>query len=329
MNGSSPPNIVDLFSGVGGLSLGSARAGFVVRGAVDNDPRANDAHKRNFPNTLHLNTDIAQLTGAELKRRLQLNGDSITGILGGPPCQGFSPIGRRDKNDTRNMSFVHFFRIVSEVQPKFFLAENVPGIMQDIYGGIREQAFSYLSGEYDILPEMHLSANEYGAATTRKRVFFFGYLADQMDPLTIDSFDSPSDVETVHVKDALCGLPAIIDPDWQKEDQSWRVVGVYPNGSFGQRLHGHIPSGIGDQEALRRLSCRNEVSGFLGTAHSVEVAERYANTESGKYDSISKSYRLDPNGFCPTLRAGTGPQQGSFQAVRPIHPTERPSNHAT
>ncbi len=51
-------NIVDLFSGVGGLSLGSARAGFVVRGAVDIDPQANDAHKRNFPNTVHLDADI-------------------------------------------------------------------------------------------------------------------------------------------------------------------------------------------------------------------------------------------------------------------------------
>ena len=89
------PNVVDLFSGVGGLSLGSARAGFVVRGAVDNDPRANDAHKRNFRNTIHLNIDITKLTGAELKRRLQLDDDSITGILGGPPCQGFSTIGRR------------------------------------------------------------------------------------------------------------------------------------------------------------------------------------------------------------------------------------------
>ena len=257
-------NIVDLFSGAGGLSLGSARAGFVVRGAIDNDMKANDTHKRNFPKTAHLNVDIAKLTGVDLKRRLSSNGESITGIIGGPPCQGFSAIGRRDKHDARNMSFVHFFRIVSEVQPKFFLVENVPGIMQDIYSETRERAFSFVNGKYDILPEMHLSANEYGAATNRKRVFFFGYLTDEMEPLTVDSFDSPSDNETVYVKDALFGLPIKIDPDWQKEDQSWKVVGVYPSGSFGQRLHGHIPSGVGDQEALRRLTCRNEVSGFMG-----------------------------------------------------------------
>jgi len=56
--------------------------------------------------------------------------------------------------------------------------------------------------------------------------------------------------------------------------------------------------------------------------HSTRVAERYAMTAQGKYDPVSRSYKLYPNGFCPTLRAGTGPDHGSFQAVRPLHPTE-------
>lgn len=315
-------NIVDLFSGAGGLSLGSARAGFAVRGAVDNDPKANDTHKRNFPKTTHLNVDIARLTGDELKRTLFSNGESITGIVGGPPCQGFSVIGRRDRDDARNKLFVDFFRIVSEIRPRFFLVENVPGIMQGKYDETRERAFSFVCSKYEILPEMHLSANQYGAATNRTRVFFFGYINSEMDPFTVDNFISLPDVKTVYVKDALFGLPTRIDPDWQKEVQSWQVVGAYPNGSFGRRLRGHVPSGIGDQKALRRLKRRNEVSGFLGTAHSTEVVDRFAKTKRGTYDSISKSYRLDPDGFCPTLRAGTGPDQGSYQSVRPIHPTE-------
>ena len=165
-------NIVDLFSGAGGLSLGAARAGFVVRGAIDNDPKVNEIHKRNFPNTLHIDTDIANLSGTDLTCKLDLDDDSILGIVGGPPCQGFSAIGRRDKNDFRNMSFFQFFRIVSEVQPKFYLVENVPGIMQDMHDEIREQAFSLVSGNYHVLSELYLSANEYGAPTNRKRVFF-------------------------------------------------------------------------------------------------------------------------------------------------------------
>ena len=315
-------NIVDLFSGVGGLSLGSARAGFVVRGAVDIDPKANDAHKRNFPSTVHLDADIGGLTADTLRLGLQLDGENIAGIIGGPPCQGFSSIGRRNKDDIRNESFVDFFRLVSEVRPKFFLAENVPGIMQDSYDEIREQAFSLVDARYNVLPPLELSANDYGAATKRKRVFFFGYLQDEMDPLTIDSFKAPSDIETVHVKDAFHGLPSIIDPRWQKEEQSWQVVRDYRNDSYALRLQGHVPTGVGHPKALRRLLCSHEISGFLGTAHSDAIAERYAKTPQGKYDSISKSYRLDPDGFCPTLRAGTGPDQGSFQAVRPIHPTE-------
>ncbi len=315
-------NVVDLFGGVGGLSLGAARAGLTVRGVVDIDPSALNAHSRNFPNAVHLNTDVAGLTGQTLKRQLNLSGHKIAGIIGGPPCQGFSAIGRRDRHDARNLSFVEFFRIVSEALPRFFLAENVPGIMQQRYREIREQAFSFVERKYAILPPMKLAANEYGAATTRRRVFFFGYLPDAMGRLMADSFKVPPGVKTVYVKDALRGLPTQIDPLWQREEQSWQVVHTNGKGNYAQRLRGHVPPGVGDQIALERLRRDNKVSGFLGTAHTARVAKRYADTQQGKYDSISKSYRLHPDGFCPTLRAGTGPEQGSFQAVRPIHPTE-------
>ena len=315
-------SIIDLFSGVGGLSLGAARAGFTIRGAIDNDPIANEDHKRNFPNTVHLETDISTLTGIDIVHELNLGKGRIAGIVGGPPCQGFSSIGRRNKDDSRNTAFVHFFRIVSEVEPTFFLVENVPGIMQRTYDRIREDAFTYVRGKYELLPAMVLSANDYGAPTNRKRVFFFGFLPDAIPTLTIDSFKPPSNADVVHVKDALEGLPVTINPSWQNEEQSWRIVDAYAGSSFGQRLHAHIPPGVGDQDALQRLSLRNEVSGFLGTAHTSEVARRYSETQRGNYDTISKSYRLDPDGYCPTLRAGTGPDQGSFQAVRPIHPTE-------
>ena len=275
-----------------------------------------------FPNTVHLDADVAALTGQVLRHRLNLNNGDISGIIGGPPCQGFSTIGRRERDDSRNMLFVDFFRIVSEVLPKFFLAENVPGIMQDSYREIRQRAFSLVESKYTILPPMTLVASEYGTATVRKRVFFFGYLPDAMEPLTEDTFKAPPGVETVYVKDALYGLPTKIDPNWQKEEQSWRVLHAREKGNYAQRLHGHVPLGVGDHIALKRLRSGSEASGFLGTAHTPRVAKRYAKTECGKRDSVSKAYRLDPDGFCPTLRAGTGPDQGSFQAVRPIHPTE-------
>lgn len=315
-------NIIDLFSGAGGLSLGAARAGFTIRGAVDTDTEAINAHKRNFPKTPHLQTDVSELTGQGLRLSLGLNNGDLTGIIGGPPCQGFSTIGKSDRADTRNDLFTAFFRVVSEAHPRFYLAENVPGIMNDKYSDVRAEAFSYVEDEYVPLPPLIVSANNYGAPTTRTRVFFFGYLPDEMKPLTLYSFNPPPNVETVHVQDAFQGLPIKIKPTWQTEGQSWRIVHANGNGYYSSRLHGHTPDQVGDPVALERLRNENRVSGFLGTAHSKAVAERYAATECGKYDQVSKSYRLDPKGFCPTLRAGTGPDHGSFQAVRPLHPTE-------
>lgn len=315
-------NVVDLCSGVGGLSLGASRVGFAVCGAVDTDTEAISAHKRNFPQTIHLQTDISELTGQSLRSLLALNNGDLAGIIGGPPCQGFSSIGKNHKDDARNKLFPKFFRLVAEALPKFYLAENVPGILREKNSETLAEALSYVEDKYVVLPPMAFTASDYGAPTARTRIFFFGYLKDEMEPLTSDDFKPPSEVEVVLVKDAFHGLPIKIEPEWQTEEQSWRVVHVHGNGRYASRLHGHVPLGLGDPIALQRLRNESQASGFLGTVHSKKVAERYAITEPGKSDPVSRSPRLDPDSFCPTLRAGTGRDHGSFQAVRPLHPTE-------
>ena len=314
--------VVDLFSGAGGLCLGAARAGFVVRGAVELDPQAMSAHRLNFPSTIHLETDVAKLTGRNLRASLGLCNGDLVGIIGGPPCQGFSCIGKNHKDDPRNRLFEEFFRIIGEARPKFFLAENVPGIMNEKHSRIRERAFSYVEDKYVILPPMVMSANDYGAPTMRTRVFFFGYLPNEMESLVIEDFNPPANAESVRVREALRGLPTKINPNWQEEEQGWRVVGVHGEGFFASRLHGRVPPGVGDSRALERLREERRASGSLGTIHSRKVAGRYARIEPGRRDPVSKSHRLDSDGFCPTLRAGTGHDRGRFQAVRPLHPTE-------
>ena len=322
MAGKATTNVVDLFSGAGGLSLGAARAGFTVRGAVDTEKEAVKAHKHNFPQTTHLQTDVSKLTGQSLRESLGFKNGDLAGIISGPPCQGFSFIGHNSKNDPRNKLFPEFFRIVAESQAKFYLAENVPGILHEKNSEILNKALSYIEDKYVTLQPMVLTASDYGAPTARTRVFFFGYLKDEMETLTSEDFKPPTDVEIIHVKDALHGLPIKVKPTWQTEKQSWRVVRVHSEGYYASRLHGHVPQGVGDPIALGRLKNERRASGFLGTVHSKPVAERYAAIECGKCDPISRSYRLDPHGFCPTLRAGTGRDHGSFQAVRPLHPTE-------
>ena len=217
-------NVVDLFCGVGGLSLGAARAGFTIRGGIDTDHKALNTHFKNFPMTVHINADVASLTGRSICSQLGLK--NIDGIIGGPPCQGFSSMGKGDLQDARNILFAEFFRLVSEIKPKFFLAENVPGIMRDIYQGIRDQALSFVQHEYNIMQPMELAAHEYGAPTTRRRVFFVGFRKGVVNMPESECFRPGPNTGMVRVKDALRGLPTNINPNCQTEESGWRVASI-------------------------------------------------------------------------------------------------------
>lgn len=315
------PQVIDLFSGAGGFGLGATRAGFNLAGAVEIDPRAISVHRRNFPNSPLLKKDLSTTSGEEILHEFNLEISGVDGIIGGPPCQGFSLMGQGNACDPRNQLFVHFFEIINHVAPKFFLAENVPGILHPKNSHLIERALSKVD-KYEIIdPPIRLVAKDFGVPTTRVRVFFFGYLRDQFNAVKPEEL-LPKDAQLVYVKDALKGLPRKIDPHWLREEDGWREIDKELDGIFGSKLHGHIPDGVGDKAAIVRLKGKREVSGCLGTRHSKEIMNRYSKIKRGEVDTISRSRRLDPNGFCPTLRAGTGTDKGSYQAVRPLHPTE-------
>lgn len=314
--------IVDLFAGVGGLSLGAARAGFDVALAVESDKHAILSHKANFPNTKHFSKDISLLVGAEILHESRLDLSAIDGIVGGPPCQGFSVIGKRDAVDTRNNLFIKFFQLVMECQPKFFVAENVPGILNGKYESIRQEALSYVTNNYVTLAPLKLKASDYGAPTNRERVFFIGYRRDAIKQLVAKDFDSSKELAPVFVDEALRGLPAEIQDDWISEESSWQEIQALPSSRFWSKITGEIPDGVGNPEAIQIYQEQRLISGCFGTRHAPEIRMRYNQLQPGQQDTISKSVRLKLNGFCPTLRAGTAADKGSFQAVRPIHPIQ-------
>jgi DNA (cytosine-5)-methyltransferase 1 len=319
-NGKGKPCVIDLFAGVGGLSLGAARAGFTVALAVERDKHALAAHLKNFPNVEHSSADIRRLTGKKLLKLVGLKKGKIDGIIGGPPCQGFSTIGHRRVADSRNNLFQKFFTLVAECKPKFFVAENVLGILDEQYADIREQAFSLVSGDYTMLEPIQFKASDYGAATSRERAFFIGYRADSVAPISKTDFEAKK-AKAVTVKTALHGLPRIFSK-WLSEEQGWRwLVEPMPQSDFAERIINGIPQDVGDSEAIRLYNEEGAVSGCLGTQHTAKVAARYARLKPGGKDDISKSVRLKADGLCPTLRAGTAADKGSYQAVRPIHPT--------
>jgi len=317
---SKEPIVIDLFAGVGGLSLGAARAGFKVGAAVEIDKFALATHGINFPNTAHVGKDIGSLSAETLLSDVRLKAKSVDGLIGGPPCQGFSSMGRRQSDDPRNSLLGSFFRLVDEIRPKFFLAENVLGLLAERNAGILEQALSLLPKNYRLLTPLKIKANEYGAPTTRTRVFFIGYDPDRMNSMDESDFQPLKERVDIRVANALINLPSL-QSHWATEQESWRVVGELGNSGFHKRMKGFVPKNVGNREAINALRRKRLVSGFLGTVHTPETVLRFAQLKHGEVDAVSKSLRLDPKGYCPTLRAGTGPERGSYQAVRPVHPS--------
>ena len=320
-------NIVDLFAGAGGLSLGAARAGFDVIAAVEIDSNAMNTHRCNFPNTNHIQADISRLNGAVLLDMLGVEANEIDGIIGGPPCQGFSSIGHGNIHDQRNQLFVKFFELVEDLQPIFFMAENVPGIMNEKYDAIRERAFSHVA-HYNMLPPIKVVASEYGAPTSRTRFFFIGYLEDpRINAIELADIEDMKVVERdmTKVGKALEGLPADIvfnrnsDGVMQLEAAYFEGEGRTQSDFFYQRVTGMRPNGVGNHEYIINYEREHWINGCQPTNHSDTVRQRYSRLSYGERDHISKSTKLDPYKFCPTIRAGTGPEKGSYQAVRPIH----------
>lgn len=321
---SNTSKVIDLYSGVGGLSLGAIKSDFDLVCAVELEERAVESHKRNFLRSKHLPSNIATLSGKSILRAAGMQNSELSGLIGGPPCQGFSVIGKRKATDTRNNLFSDFFRLVNETRPAFFLAENVPGILNPKYDEIRKNAVKTVEKYYDVLEPIKINASEFGAATTRTRVFFIGVRRDVAGAEDIiDAISGMRITSPTFVKDALAGLPVKISGSWNSFEFSWQKaeLKVNSNNPYIKALN-EMVEGMGDSVAIARFQNEEKISGCFATEHSEAIIRRYGELLPGKQDRISKSIRLKENGFCPTLRAGTDNTKGSYQAVRPIHPIE-------
>lgn len=303
--------ILDLFSGCGGFSLSAKMAGFEVVTSIDIDPDITSKYEINFPDSNLLLTDISKLNGNSL---LQKIGSRPDGIIGGPPCQGFSLIGRRQKNDPRNALLYHYFRIVKELQPAFFIMENVPGLMSSESKSLLDEGLSLISGTYNIAVKGIFNAADYGAATNRKRFIVTGY-----NPHYVDKPDAWKRRPKVSVKEAISDLPHLRN---LKESEDGQVYGAYrDNPSMYASQLRKIPRGISRLHPSIPWLSSGYVSGCATTQHTVLVERRFARVKPGESDSISRYVRLRLDEPSITLRAGTGRDKGSYQAARPIHPS--------
>ena len=166
-------HIIDLFCGAGGLSLGFEMANFKIELAIELEENYYRAYRRNHSETLSLNKDITLLNCEEISDKY-LKNKEIDGIIGGPPCIGFSSVGNRRPDDPRNMLIFYFIQWVKYFKPKFFVMENVPGILSMGKGKVVEKVVNmYKEMGYNCKMEILLAA-DYGVPQLRQRVFFIG-----------------------------------------------------------------------------------------------------------------------------------------------------------
>ena len=294
---------VSLFCGSGGFTSGAYRAKFKVPVAYDLDPILTSSFEDNFPQTELVLGDISELAGSTIT---QAAGGAVDGLFGGPPCQGFSTIGRRELEDPRRLLVGQFFRLVDEVKPTFFVMENVVGLNQGQAASVLEQAQELVSKDFDVLPPLVLDASDFGAATRRKRLFSIGINLTRADKFSIQLLNNHKRPAAT-VEDAIKDLedPAFVSENSEGQD-TWRVSYNGPVSQYAQLL-------------------RSEDLLFTGnrrTVHTEAVKKRFLATEPGRIDAIGRHPRLQWLSTCPTLRAGTGSDKGSYQSVRPIHPGE-------
>jgi DNA (cytosine-5)-methyltransferase 1 len=315
----SRPTFVDLFSGCGGFGLGAELSGFKNIASVDIDANLQYSYKLNFPNSKVYLADVSKLDKNFWSSAI---GDIRPDlVIGGPPCQGFSRIGLGKPEDPRNTLISHFFRQVLLLNPKFFVMENVEGILDQKNQSILEEAINLVRGNYNLIGPIKINALDCGAATSRKRVLVIGCHKDLSLPPIQERLILPT-MHPVTVAEAISDLPS---PDTLASIANngydwWNYNKENKPSKYAKELKKSAPN-VGAKFAVDMLKA-GLVSGVMRTKHTEAVLRRFTQTPPGTVEEISRFPRLSWKGHCPTLRAGTGSDKGGFQAMRPIHPQE-------
>jgi DNA (cytosine-5)-methyltransferase 1 len=324
------PIAIDLFAGAGGMTLGFEQAGFDVLASVEIDPVHCATHKYNFPFWEVICKSVTDISAAEIRIRAGIGDRPIDAVFGGPPCQGFSTIGKRALDDQRNHLVFHFLRMVLELQPKYFVMENVKGLTigkhKQFLAEIMEEFESkgyQVEQNYQVLNACH-----YGVPQHRERLFLLGCrqglsLPKYPAPITKPAKIGKLSKELVDLPPSPTVWEAIADltnPEMLQSDALAIPRECHTASNYVRKLSG---TEVSDRDYSYPRHFDNEfLNSSIRTRHSPESMERFRTTPQGKIEPISRFLKLDPDGICNTLRAGTASNHGAFTSPRPIHPFE-------
>ena len=298
---------IDLFAGCGGLSLGFEMAGFNIPLAIEIDEWASETYEKNHPSTEVLMGDITKIV--DLENIISKNNLPVDGIIGGPPCQGFYLSGNRDKKDPRNSLFMEFVRFVKYFKPKFFVMENVTGILSM---KTKENKFvkDIILSEYDAagynVKICKLNAAEYGVPQKRERVFFIGIRKDlPFDEEKLTPVPFLSEGNQVTLEEAIMDLPQIK----AREGKEFQEYSQEPTNDY-QKWARTNSDGVYNHIAMRHTQRIIERFENIGYGQSVaDVDECHQQRKRGDASKISgkvfsqNNMRPYPDKPCPTIAA--------------------------
>lgn len=296
---------IDLFCGAGGFSEGILQAGFHIVFSSDRSPYVQQTYEARHKqlgliqgeNTFFKLSDICELEGEEIlnsinslslfkSQNITFQSGDIDAIFGGPPCQGFSIAGKRDKSDPRNMLFREYLRVIKDIMPKYIVMENVTGFMSMEVNPEFEsfKNISYKDDElvqtvvtkeleafgYKVLPPRILDASDFGVPQRRQRAIFLAYRND-VAPLHYPKATTPLPEQKITVLDALKGITVEGDSNFSIQSKVGRTCHILTSEPIA-----HLTKPLNMDESK----------------HSPVIVERFSLFEQGESVSQLKSRLL-------------------------------------
>ncbi len=269
-------NVIDLFCGCGGLSKGFLDAGYEVLLGVDFDDKALQTFKANHGSAEAMKLDLFDHKNiSKIVEFLKDHDRALDVLIGGPPCQGFSVAGPRNMNDKRNLLYTAMVKLAKIIKPKAIVLENVPGMIQINDGiGAKRIVDDFQKIGYKLTPKL-LYAPDYGLPQMRKRVFFVGFLDNDINYSFPEATTKRDDYVTC--EQAISDLPSL-------QTSSGDIV-------YGDELQDYVSEPMNEyQKKMRKNSDR--VLNHIGSIPSEKTKKMISLVPEGKnYKSLPEEYR--------------------------------------
>jgi len=248
------------------------------------------------------NEDITRISGEDILAQTGLSRKEADVVIGGPPCQGFSVSGKRMIEDERNKLYKSYVQIVSEIQPKMFVMENVPGLVRLFQGKVAEQVLEDFTGIGYRVQRKILSAEHYGVPQQRRRVFFVG-LREDLSKKGLEYRYPPAVMGSGTDRPAWTCREAISDLDFVPDDRS-----------LGEDIPYVLPAENDYQRSMREGS--GSIRNHSITIHNARTKEIIAMVpDGGNYKDLPEDLwstrkvhiawtRMDSSRPCFTIDTG-------------------------